>query len=243
MPRHELVPQALARRVRAAGGTPLLTHYGADGSRAELSVASFANWVDKTANLLDDLGLDADADVALPVLIEAPAHWMALVWPFACWRAGVGVRVVARPDAAPAALVVTGPEDPTPLGAETFACSLDPWGRGLTGLPGGVADYSSEALTQPDGHPGAPAAPEAPAWTDGGGVRTHGDLAALEPVSDRVAVTPDGPWAAVAWLVRAVLGGGSLVVVEAAATLARCAAAERARVPRWAAPTAGRIPP
>ena len=40
-----------------------------------------------------------------------------------------------------------------------------------------------------------------------------------------------------------VMGRYQIVVVEDAATLARCAAAERARVPRWAAPTAGRIPP
>lgn len=231
MPRHELVPQALARRVRAEGGTPLLTHYGADGSRTELSAASFANWVDKTANLLDDLGLDADADIAAPVLLEAPAHWMSLVWPFACWRAGAGVRVVARADAAGADLAVTGPDAPGPVAAQTLACSLDPWGRALAGLPAGVTDYSSEALAQPDAHPGSPPDRDAAAWTDADGVRTHADVSALEPVTDRVAVSPDGPWAGVAWLARAVAGGGSLVVVEDAATLAGRAAAERARVP------------
>ena len=64
----------LDRLTRTAGGAPLLTHYGPAGERTELSVASFANWVAKTVNLLDDLGM-ADGDVAsLPVLADRPAH-------------------------------------------------------------------------------------------------------------------------------------------------------------------------
>lgn len=234
MPRHDLVPDALARRVRTGGGAPLLTHYGADGARTELSVASFANWADKTANLLADLGLDADADVALPVLVEAPGHWMALVWPFGCWRAGVGVRIAARAEAAGADLAVVGPVAPAPLGATTLACSLHPWGRPLADLPDGVADFAAEALAMPDGYAGPTPDAAAPAWTDAGGVRTHADLAAVAPLAERVALRPGDAGSVADVLVRAVVGGGSVVVVEDAAALAGHAAAERARV--WAAP-------
>ena len=62
----------LDRLTRTAGGAPLLTHYGPAGERTELSVASFANWVAKTVNLLDEVGADADTTVALPVLAQMP---------------------------------------------------------------------------------------------------------------------------------------------------------------------------
>ena len=77
--------------MRTSGGAPLLTHYGPAGERTERSVASFANWVAKTVNLLDEVGADADTTVALPVLAQRPAHWMGLVWPFALWQAGLPV--------------------------------------------------------------------------------------------------------------------------------------------------------
>ena len=52
-----VVLTALQRRARTSGGEPLLTHYDLDtGGRTELSVAPFANWVAKTANLIEDLG-------------------------------------------------------------------------------------------------------------------------------------------------------------------------------------------
>ena len=58
------VPAALAalqRRARTEGAEPLLTHYDlAGGGRTELSVATFANWVNKTANLIEDVGADAE---------------------------------------------------------------------------------------------------------------------------------------------------------------------------------------
>ncbi|MDN5570900.1 MAG: hypothetical protein L0G22_06545 [Propionibacteriaceae bacterium] len=224
------VSAQLQRRVRSGGGEPLLTHYGADGARTELSVASFANWVDKTANLLDDLGLDEDADIALPVLEEVPTHWMALVWPFACWRAGVGVRVCPRAEADGAELVVIGPVAPMPVGEVTLACSLDPWGRPLGDLPPGVSDYAGEALAQPDVFAGGGES-SAMAWTDAGGVRTHSDVAALAPLAERVCASPGEAWEAVSLLARVVLGGGSLVVVaDPTADAARVAGSERARL-------------
>lgn len=222
-----LVGDALLALTRRAGGAPLLTHYGPAGERTELSVASFANWVAKTVNLLEELDIDPDATVALPVLVERPAHWMALIWPFALWDAGR----LAGPGDAGAELAVIGPEAPATVAPVTLACSLDAWGRGLADLPPGVLDYSSAALAQPDVAAHSPAPAGAAAWSDPERVLTGADLAALEPITDRVLAAPASAWEAVSLLVRAVLGGGSVVFVEDAdADAARLAATERARV-------------
>ncbi len=66
---------ALQRRARSSGAEPLLTHYDlAGGGRTELSVATFANWVNKTANLIEDVG--ADATAALAAEAEAVQDWL-----------------------------------------------------------------------------------------------------------------------------------------------------------------------
>lgn len=229
MPATRPVPDVLAQRARSGGGRALLTHYRPDrGERTELSVTSFANWVDKTANLLDDLGVDADASVALPVLLEAPAHWMALVWPFALWQRGLAAQVVGRSDAATSDLAVIGPDHPEAVAADTLACSLHPWALPLTGLPGGVTDYCSEALAQPDAHVAFPATPDALAWRDAERSLTVAEVAALPPLDDRVIAQPTDAWASVSLVVRAILGGGSVVLVDGPGDVARVAADERA---------------
>lgn len=223
--------EQLARRARTGGGSALLTHYGPQpGQRTELSATAFANWVDKTANLLDAIGADADADVTLPVLLEAPAHWMGLVWPFALWQRGVTARVVARKDAAAADLAVVGPDAPAPLAADTLACSLHPWGRALEDLPPGVTDYSSEALAQPDVHVAVPVDPQASAWIDADRDVSFAGLLDLPAIGDRVLARPAHAWAAVTLLVGAILGGGSVVLVEGDVDEEAIARQERARV-------------
>ncbi len=216
----------LDRLVRTAGGAPLLTHYGPAGERTELSVASFANWVAKTVNLLDDLGVAPGDTVALPVLAARPAHWMGLVWPFALWQAGLPVRI----DPTDADLAVLGPADPRPAAPTTLACSLDPWGRALPDLPAGVLDYSSEALAQPDAAGSTPAPLDEVAWVDADRALTGADLAGLDPITDRVLARADTAWEAVSLLARAILGGGSVVLVESGGDPARTAASEKARV-------------
>ena len=223
----------LAQQARRLGGSALLTHYRpSHGERTELSWSSFANWADKTANLLDELGVDDSSTVALPVLAEAPAHWMSLVWPFALWQRGLTARVVPRDEAGGSDLVVLGPDAPAPVGLETLACSLHPWGLALSGLPAGVTDFSSEALAQPDAHADSPVDPGGAAWTDATRTVTFAELLALTPSSERVASRPATAWEATALLTRAILGGGSLVLVDGPGDLDRLAADERARVER-----------
>ncbi len=217
-----VVLAALQRRARTAGAEPLLTHYDLDaGGRTELSVATFANWVAKTANLIEDLGADSGL-VGLPLALERPGHWMTLLWPLAAWQRECAIAL----DAAGADVAVVGPNHPEPLvpGA-TLACSLHPLGLGLRDLPDGVLDFTTEALTQPDQAGTMPGAPNAPAWIDGAAVFSHADLAATPPTAGRVLVRPSG---ALRTLREAVLGpllgGGSAVVVEGAADDARLAA-------------------
>ena len=74
--------------LRADPARPLLTYYDdATGERTELSVATFANWVAKSANLLRD---DLDAQPGSTLAVALPVHWQAAVvlqsaWAWA-WR-------------------------------------------------------------------------------------------------------------------------------------------------------------
>ena len=217
-----VVLAALQRRVRTAGAEPLLTHYDlAGGGRTELSVATFANWVAKTANLIEDLGADSGL-VALPLALRRPGHWMTLLWPLAAWQRECAITL----DAAGADVAVVGPDDPEPLvpGA-TLACSLHPLGLALRGLPDGVLDFTTEALAQPDRAGVLPNAPNAPAWIDGAEVYSHADLAATPPVSGRVLVRPSTALQTLRdAVIGPLLGGGSSVVVEGEADDARLAA-------------------
>jgi hypothetical protein len=76
----------LVGRLRTDPGGPLLTFYDdATGERTELSAATFANWVAKSANLLaDELGVGPGNRVAL----RLPAHWQTVVALHAIWRVG-----------------------------------------------------------------------------------------------------------------------------------------------------------
>ncbi len=216
---------ALQRRARTAGAEPLLTHYDlGSGARTELSVATFANWIAKTANLIEDVGADA-GQVALPLAASRPGHWMTLIWPPAAWQRECTVSV----DVAGADLVVIGPDDPVAvLPGATFACSLHPLGLGLRDLPAGVLDFSTEALAQPDQAGTLPSGPNAPAWIDGGTVLSHAQVADVTPVAGRVLVRPGDPLGTLrAAIIAPLLGGGSVVLVEGEADDARLAAIRR----------------
>lgn len=231
MPENPIV-RALAERCRRDGSGALLTWYRPEtGARTELSLRTFANWVDKTANLLETL--DVTTEVAGPLNSDHPGHWMSLVWPLAAWQRGCGftTRVGAASE-----LVVVGPDSPAQHPpALTIACSLHPLGLGLQGLPSGVLDYTAEALAEPDAHYATPVHLDEPAWTDADRQLSHAATGGVQPVTGRVLVRPTTAWATLAAaLLGPLLGGGSAVVVEgpvAADALARLAAAERVTDP------------
>jgi uncharacterized protein (TIGR03089 family) len=141
----------LADQLRRNPSRPLVTFYDdATGERVELSAVTYANWVAKTAGLLqDDLGLERGGTV----LVDLPTHWLAPVWLGAAWA--LGLAVTADPADAPTAdLVVCGPHGldrhasgDTPV----VALSLLPMGaRFATPLPRGVLDYGLVVWSQPD---------------------------------------------------------------------------------------------
>jgi len=138
---------ALANRVATSGARPLLTHYdGAADTRTELSARTFANWVDKTANLIADLGHEDGEPIDVTLAGSHPGHWVTLVWIAAAWQRGCPVNSTATG----AGLLVVGPDDERRSDV-TVACSLHPLGRGFTTAPVGAVDYV-EVFGQPDVH-------------------------------------------------------------------------------------------
>ncbi|MFF1958994.1 TIGR03089 family protein [Streptomyces sp. NPDC058220] len=155
---------------------PLVTFYDdATGERVELSVATFANWVSKTANLLQGDLAAAPGD-RLALLL--PAHWQSAVWLLAC--SSVGVTVEIGGDPADADLVVSGPDTldaARACGGERVALALRPLGGRFPQPPQGFADYAVEVPGQGDRFaPYAPVDPDAPALSVGGKELTSAQL-------------------------------------------------------------------
>ncbi|GHG77112.1 TIGR03089 family protein [Streptomyces griseocarneus] len=162
-------PADLLRSALAADpARPLVTFYDdATGERVELSVATFANWVAKTANLLQG-DLAAGPGDRLALLL--PAHWQTAVWLLACSSVGVVAEVGGDPAAAD--LVVSGPdalEEAAACSGERMALALRPLGGRFPQPPAGFADYAVEVPSQGDRFaPFVPVDPDAPALVVGG---------------------------------------------------------------------------
>ncbi|MEV5532421.1 TIGR03089 family protein [Streptomyces prunicolor] len=143
-------PADLLRSALAADpGRPLVTFYDdATGERVELSVATFANWVAKTANLLQgELGAGPGDRVA----VLLPAHWQTAVWLLACSSVGVVADVGGDPSGAD--VVVSGPESleaARACGGERVALALRPLGGRFPQTPVGFVDYAVEVPSQGD---------------------------------------------------------------------------------------------
>jgi uncharacterized protein (TIGR03089 family) len=156
---------------------PLITFYDdATDERTELSVATFANWVAKTANLLrDDLGVGPGATAA----VDLPAHWQAAVWLQACWA--MGLHVV--PAGTVADLAVVAYDGAAPAGSgEVVALGLGPMGlprRDAAPPAGTTVDYDREVHGHGDRFvPGEAADPATAALTVDGAVLSGADLVA-----------------------------------------------------------------
>ncbi|GAA2546026.1 MULTISPECIES: TIGR03089 family protein [Streptomyces] len=155
----DLLSSALA----ADPGRPLVTFYDdATGERVELSVATFANWVAKTANLLQD---ELSVEPGDRVTLLLPAHWQTAVWLLACASVGAVADVAGNPAAAD--VVVSGPDTLEAARAcpgSRIALALRPLGGRFPQPPEGFADYAVEVPGQSDRFvPYAPVDPEEPA--------------------------------------------------------------------------------
>ncbi|WP_414168897.1 TIGR03089 family protein [Streptoverticillium reticulum] len=170
-------PADLLRSALAADpARPLVTFYDdATGERVELSVATFANWVAKTANLLQG-DLAAEPGDRLALLL--PAHWQTAVWLLAC--SSVGVLADVGGDPAAADLVVSGPdtlERARACSGERVALALRPLGGRFPEQPQGFLDYAVEVPAQGDRFaPYAPVDPDGPALAVGGLELTGAEL-------------------------------------------------------------------
>jgi uncharacterized protein (TIGR03089 family) len=151
----------------------------ATGERVELSVVTYANWVAKTAGLLQD---ELELERGGTVLLDLPTHWLAPVWLGAAWTLGLAVTADGA-GAAGADLVVCGPEglERHATGdAPVVALSLLPMGaRFASPLPEGVIDYGVVVWGQPDSFvPLDPPTGDDRAWRAESGSATQAELLA-----------------------------------------------------------------
>ncbi|MFB7733744.1 TIGR03089 family protein [Streptomyces sp. NPDC056112] len=221
----ERTPADLLRSALAADpGRPLVTFYDdATGERVELSVATFSNWVAKTANLLQgDLGAGPGDRVALML----PAHWQTAVWLLAC--ASVGAVADVDGNAGVADVVVSGPDTLDAARAcsgERVALALRPLGGRFPQPPEGFMDYAVEVPGQGDVFaPFAPVDPEEPALIVAGAEytaaevveRARGDAPELNltgPASRLLSALPYDTWEGLSAGLYAPLTAGASVVL------------------------------
>ena len=228
----------LAGALRRAPAAPLLTWYDdATDERVELSATTFANWVAKSANLLQD---EFDVGPGSTVGVALPVHWQTAAVLLGVWSCGAAVLETAAEDdgrLADADLVLVsqdriaaledaglGGDDGVPL----LGLSLHPLGLGMRDYAGSARDFAIEVRTAGDVFaPYEAPAPDRPGLVAGGLELSLGSLATAADelaqrlglgsgdrvlVDDRTA-TEAGP---VAWLLAPLAVGASLVLVGSA---------------------------
>jgi uncharacterized protein (TIGR03089 family) len=236
----------LAAALRSAPAAPLVTYYDdTTAERVELSAATLANWVAKTANLLQD---EFDVGPGSTVAVALPVHWQTAAVLLAVWSCGATVLDTAAEDEgrlAEADLVLAAQDRLGPLedtdAAELMGLSLHPLGMGMAGYAGPARDFALEVRTHGDAFfPHSPPDPDGPGLLLGELTLTLGGLAATARaladrlgiqagdrvlVGDRTALEA-GP---VAWLLAPLAAGASLVLCREpiAEVLPRRAADER----------------
>ena len=176
----------LTGQLRGDPARPLVTFYDdATGERVELSVTTYANWVAKTAGLLQD---ELDVERGGLLLVDLPTHWLAAVWLGAAWTVGASVTD-DRARLEDADLVVCGPDGLEELAGAAdrvpvVGLSLRPLGaRFDRPLPTGVVDYGAVVLGQPDAFtPYDPPEAADVAWVDAAGELSQAALWTGEPL-------------------------------------------------------------
>ncbi|MEU2612783.1 TIGR03089 family protein [Micromonospora sp. NPDC007271] len=120
---------------------PVLTWYDdATGERTELSGATLANWVAKTANLLVDEAALAPGDTAAVLL---PPHWQTAAVLLGCWSAKLAVVDAPGPvDVLFAAADRIDAAAAWPAG-ERYALALHPFALPMREVPAGFTDFVS----------------------------------------------------------------------------------------------------
>jgi len=193
----------------------MLTWYdGGTGERTELSGATLANWVSKTANLLvDELGL-GQVDTAV---VKLPPHWQTAAIMLACWTVGLSVTGQGKGDVS---FGLPGQET-------DFAVGLHPFALPVRNLPDGVQDWVLSARVHGDFYGGPPASATANAGLVAAATQRAGELGLNR--GDRALVNVDSHDSVTEWLLAPLVAGCSMVLCRNAdeAMLARWAAVER----------------
>ena len=219
--------------LRRDGAAPLVTFYDdVSAERTELSATTLANWVAKTANLLQE---EFDVGPGSTVALTLPVHWQTAAVLLGVWSCGAAVLDTAGEDDdrfGTADVVLADADRLPPLEEqelpELMGLSLHPMGLGMAGYVGPARDFALEVRTQGDVFtPWQPVDPERPGLVLGGGELTLGGLVATATElagrlglrsGDRVliderAATEAGP---VAWLLAPLAAGASLVLCRSA---------------------------
>ncbi|MFG3697460.1 TIGR03089 family protein [Micromonospora sp. NPDC047620] len=127
---------------------PLLTWYDdATGERTELSGATLANWVAKTANLLVDEVAVGPGDTAGVLL---PPHWQTAAVLLGCWSAGLRVADTPGDVEVLFAAVARLAEADAWSAGERYVLALAPFALPMRQVPAGFADYVSEVRAHGD---------------------------------------------------------------------------------------------
>jgi uncharacterized protein (TIGR03089 family) len=236
-----------AAAVRRNAAAPLVTFYDdVSGERTELSGTTLANWVAKTANLLQE---EFDIGSGSTVAVSLPVHWQTAAVLLGVWSCGAAVLDTAGEDDdrfAEADVVLAAADRLGPLEEqgleELMGLSLHPLGLGMAGYVGPARDFALEVRAHGDVFsPWQPVDPAGPGLLLGGGelslrglVETAGELAARLGIAagDRVLVDERtaieaGP---VAWLLAPLAAGASLVLCRSAVAEALLHRAEVERV-------------
>ena len=248
----------LAQALRRSPATPLVTYYDdATGERVELSATTVANWVSKTANLLQeefDVGPGSSVAVALPV------HWQTAAVLLAVWSCGATVLDTAAEDDGrldDADVVLAAQDRLAPLEElghpELLGLSLHPLGMGMTGYAGPARDFALEVRGRADVFsPWSAPRPDDPGLALGGLtvslaglVETAAELAARLGLVEGDRVLVDARTAAeagpAAWLLAPLAAGASVVLVTSPDAAAPETQARRARTERVTATLGLRI--
>ncbi|MET8910918.1 TIGR03089 family protein [Micromonospora sp. NPDC004551] len=133
------IARVFADAIATDPARPLLTWYDdATGERTELSGATLANWVAKTANLLVDEVALAPGDTAAVLL---PPHWQTAAVLLGCWSAKL--TLAGAPGHVDVLFATAGRADEAgdwPAG-ERYALALDPFALPMREVPAGFADF------------------------------------------------------------------------------------------------------